>query len=443
MPANQRIRSDEWLINNVDRFSNSLANIVINDGQKEIVIGQAWLAAPSYFVTCGHVVEKFVGNFANLSLRFPASGNVYPVSQLRLHPSFVRQPDQLVKFDLALLEVNLGLPESEARPLPFSFERELTTNQALYAIRYPAHLGQLSAAIEPLTQEGHFLGLLRKHDNFHLLHDLPLSPGDSGAPISDGTLIVAVHCGDTATLPGLNLPTTSIRLALWVDALRDLGISQTINAVAAKNKAQLLPALLAFLIGFLLILGIAYQIKSQEISNKWSINQPQVLPVRMTLNEPIHGYKTGEDISINLVPGSNCHVFLFQIGNKDDNNLSPEDVYILYPQFGMSSFLKKGESRTINYLGSTKICATPDRFPCHLVAVDGNSPKGNDIAKSLLTENDWPKFDRDGHTLLSVSDREGRPLLIKGSALLTRLKKLEASSPELITHSVFDSATSK
>src|SRR5437660_1430389 len=82
-------------------------------------------------------------------------------------------------------------------------------------------LGQLSAALQPLTQDGRFLGLLRKHDSFHLLHDVPLAPGDSGAPLCFGNRVVAIHCGDTATLPGLNLPTTSIRLALWVDSLRE------------------------------------------------------------------------------------------------------------------------------------------------------------------------------------------------------------------------------
>ncbi|MBX9722633.1 MAG: serine protease, partial [Candidatus Obscuribacterales bacterium] len=141
MPTSQKSRSKDTLVQNPGKFGNALANVLSVEGGREVVLGQAWIAAPGRLVTCGHVVERFVNAPSLLIVRFPQSGNKYQIKSIRLHPSYVRQPDQLVKFDAAVLEVILQAPESAALPLPFSYEQEITTNEKLWAIHYPTHLG--------------------------------------------------------------------------------------------------------------------------------------------------------------------------------------------------------------------------------------------------------------------------------------------------------------
>lgn len=424
MAAPQSTRSKgEWLIQHPERASDALANVILQEGPRETVLGQAWLAAPGKMVTCGHVVERFAANPTGLYVKFPSSGNVYPVQMVRLHPSFVRQPDQLVKFDVALLEVSFAQPEASASPLPFFYEQPLQTNQTLWVIRYPTHLAQLSAAIQPLTQDGKFLGPLRKHDSFHLLHDLPLAPGDSGAPITDGHTILAVHCGDTATLPGLNLPTTSIRLALWVDALRELGLSESVRSSSSGGPSPVIPGLIAFLIAAIAGAAIAYQMATKEISAKWSLVQPKVAPVRISFNEPIHGYKTAEQIQIQVVPGSPSFVFLFEVENNGS-------VYVLYPQEQQEPRLDRGENRMISMIGKNKLWANPTRDKIHVVAVDGNSPEGQRLAKEIITDKDLVSGD--------AEQRYGSPMTIKAPELIGRLRSLKEKNPELMVYSEFD-----
>ncbi|MDR3615801.1 MAG: serine protease [Candidatus Obscuribacterales bacterium] len=218
-------------------FSDSLAQVLHQEGNKKTVLGQAFLVGPGLLATCGHVVEAYTSNSQALLIRFPNSGNEYTAREIRLHSKFLRQPDQLVKYDAALISLELELPEKHSPFLPLKFEKHLKNQQTLFAMRYPAHLGVLSTAPTPLIQEGQLLGALLKDDNFHLLHDLGLSPGDSGSPLFDGETVVGIHCGDTASLPGLNLPTTSIRLALFIDALKDLGVSGNHNRIA-KQKTE-------------------------------------------------------------------------------------------------------------------------------------------------------------------------------------------------------------
>jgi hypothetical protein len=218
-------------------FSDSLAQVLHKEGNKNTVLGQAFLVGPGLLATCGHVVEAYTNNSQALLIKFPNSGNEYTAREIRLHPKFLRQPDQLVKYDAALILLELELPEKHSPFLPLKFEKHLKNQQTLFAMRYPAHLGVLSTAPTPLIQEGQLLGALLKDDNFHLLHDLGLSPGDSGSPLFDGETVVGIHCGDTASLPGLNLPTTSIRLALFIDALKDLGVSGNHNRIA-KQKTE-------------------------------------------------------------------------------------------------------------------------------------------------------------------------------------------------------------
>lgn len=418
MATSQKTRTKEWLIQNPEQVGNALAHVVAQEGGRELVLGQAWLAAPGRLITCGHVIERYLNNPQQLALRFPGSGNRYPVERIGLHPSFVRQPDQLVKFDVALLETKLQPPESLASPLPFSYEQEIKTNQTLWAIRYPAHLGQLSAHPRPLTQEGRFLGPLRVHDQFHLLHDLPLAPGDSGAPISDGNTIVAVHCGDTATLPGLGLPTTSIRLALWVDALRELGINET-SGVQGDNKSWIFPALLAFL---LTAGAVAYGTTlffGEQAKRTWSWSEPKIPSVKLSFNEPISGYKFMEQVKISIAPQGTCIVYLFAV-DKADN------VCLLYPQKEYNASLRKGEEPLITFFGNQKLVATPDADPCYLVVINGQAPDAQALSSEVLKPEDYPP-----------GDREGKPLVVKGSVLIDRLKHLLESDGDKLSMTQF------
>ena len=420
-----REKSNVGLIQNPDRVGNALANVLSLENARETVLGQAWIAAPGKLITCGHVVERYINSPGLLLVRFPASQNKYQISRMSLHPSYVRQPDQLVKFDVALLEVNLQEPEASASPLPFSYEQEITTNQTLWAIRYPAHLGQLSAAPQPLTQEGRYLGPLRLHDEFHLLHDLPLSPGDSGAPISNGTTIVAVHCGDTATLPGLNLPTTSIRLALWVDGLRELGISETAQATN-KTRKFFMPVLLAFLASALIAgLACCFYLSGQA-KKTWTYQNPKLMPVEVSFNEPIDSYTKGEDIVITITPACDYNLHLFAIDDATDS------VFLLYPQYLQSSIVRKGEQRIISKLGTTRLTATPSKCTCYLVAVQGESKEHDTLDSKVVMPGDR-----------QVHPEEGTPFLIKGKALAKRLSQLQAANPDDILLAHFAGAHSK
>jgi hypothetical protein len=427
VPTSQS-RSKAGLIQNPARVGHALANVLSLEGGREVVLGQAWIAAPGRLITCGHVVERFINAPGLLYVRFPASGNKYQVARVSLHPSFVRQPDQLVKFDVALLEANLQPPESDAMPLPFSYEQDITTNQTLWAIRYPAHLGQLSAAPQPLTQDGRYLGQLRIHDKFHLLHDLPLAPGDSGAPISDGANIVALHCGDTATLPGLNLPTTSIRLALWVDALRELGISETATS-SAHSKHSMVPALVAFVLSVVVAGLSAYFYLAGEARKGWAFHNPKLMPVQVSFNKGVDDYKEGDAISITITPAADYYVHLFAVEDARD---AKDSVFLLYPQYLQQSTVHKGEQRVVNTLGKTYLTATSSESTCYLVAVRCESKTGEELDKKVLQAGDI------GH-----DPKEGDPLLIKGKTLAERLRTLQAQNPDDLLLATFPGVHSK
>ncbi len=250
MPGLQSTKSNSATLHpdRPETYGNSLAHVLRKAGGEVTIAGQAWLVAPGQLVTCGHVVENYLEIPDQIIVKFPASGHEYEARHIKLHPRFSRerqgqkvqnpdqQPDhqndpkndrknQFIKYDAALILFDPIAPESTALNLPLSFEKNLAGRQTLWALRYPSHLGVLSQSPSPLMQEGQLLGRLQKNDKFHLLHDLALSPGDSGSALFDQFEVVAIHCGDTASLPGLNIPTTSIRLGLSIDALRELGIS--------------------------------------------------------------------------------------------------------------------------------------------------------------------------------------------------------------------------
>jgi hypothetical protein len=340
-----------------------MAHVIRQDGERETVLGQAWIAAANTLITCGHVVDQFVADPSEIQILFLSSGNRYDVRGVRLHPSFVRQPDQLVKFDAAVLFVDLDYPEREANPLPIQYDKTLTAQQALAAVRYPAHLGPLSGNPSPLTQVGRYLGPLRKHDDFHLLHDLSLSPGDSGAAIFDADTVIAIHCGDTATLPGLNLPTTAIRLCLWVDALRDLGIKETFFPKRQGTNPLMIwaAAVAAFALAFL---TVGWLIFSAD-NGRWNIAEPEIQPVDVSFNKPPHEYTPQDSVSITLLPRSNCYLYLFYVDNTDH-------VMKLYPPYGEQSFVQAGSSRTVERFGSSSLKADSQKGKLFLVAL--NSP---------------------------------------------------------------------
>ncbi|HEY9712221.1 MAG TPA: serine protease [Chroococcales cyanobacterium] len=203
-------------------YAGALAHIIAKQNDKQTVIGQAWLAAPNRMITCGHVVQPYLNDAARIAVRFPATGNEYAIDAIQLHPQFQKEVDGLVKFDVALLSLRLKDPELSARPLPLCFDAPLKAQQLLWTIRYLAHL---DSPPDPLSQRGQFLAIRHKNDRYHFLHDLALSAGDSGAPLFIEEGVVGLHCGDTASLPGLNLPTTAIRLGLAADALSDLRLT--------------------------------------------------------------------------------------------------------------------------------------------------------------------------------------------------------------------------
>ncbi len=429
MSSKLTISSKESIVKNLDRSGQALAQVIHCQSNNDVILGQAWLAGSNRLITCGHVVDKFIASPKDLFVYFPATGNKYPILQIRLHPSFVRQPDGLVKFDVALLTVSLSLPESNVEPLPFCFERVLRLDQTLTVIRYPIHLGQISAAQQPLAQKGKFLGYLRKHDNFHLLHDLALSAGDSGAPICDQEVVVAIHCGDTATLPGLNLPTTSIRLALWIDSLRELGISQTKYLASDKSKpiaVWFLAMLLSGLISFIALVAFYWQ------SNNWQLNEPYILPAMVKFNRPIHGYKLNEDVSAEIKAQSESYLYLFSLNPKT------KEVLALYPPFGYSALVRANDGKIISQFGHTKLTADPEPGQWILVAIE---PHHKEIADELLKASDWANEDFAQKPPL-ISSRNDKPLVITSDVLIDRIRKLNEANRGFMWHAVIDAPTS-
>lgn len=412
-------------------FSASMAHVMTVEGHQEVVLGQAWLAAPNKLVTCGHVVEQFVRSPSSLIVKFPGSGNKYPVREVRLHPSFVRQPDQLVKFDASVLHVELNYPEDQADPLPIKFEKSLNTFQSMAAIRYPVHLGQFTADPNPLAQIGRYLGPLRKHDSFHLLHDLALAAGDSGAAIFDDASVVAIHCGDTATLPGLNLPTTSIRLALWVDALRELGIVETIEEEKENKWAIWIRSLSIFLM-FGVVAFAATLITSWQLGNNkenWALKQPALLPITVAFNKSIYDYKCwmqdidgdgkkdpgSDEMTINIVPQSDCFMYLFQV-EVDEYDRPTSDAIFLYPAPGLKPYVPAGTMRTINEIGKSPLGVSDTKSKLHFVLLKND--------KSLL-------FDME-------EDKQANLIKCKYDVMKRRIDNYASEEPGKVLHLVMD-----
>ncbi len=398
---------------NPDVFSAALANVIRLDGDKETIIGQAWKAAPNLLVTCGHVVEPFLSSTKSLQVRFPSSGNRYAVREVRMHPSFGRQADQLVTFDAAILLVDLSGPEREARALPITFGKELKNFQPLSAVRYPVHLGQYSSTPVPLAQLGRMLGELRRTDSFHILHDLALAPGDSGSPIFDDTSVVAMHCGDTASLPGLNLPTTSIRLALWVDALKELGVEENLKLVRPNSAKAAFSPVLAFCLAAMIVFLLGSGLLAKPLIDSWTIKHPQIKPITVGFDKPRTEYYEGEPLLIRFKAHSSCFVHLFEIdGSK---------VTLLYPPAaGDQVVAVPGESVTISHIGDRQIGVgkDPSKF-LWVVLLNAHD--------QLLQPSDR-KQDKENIGLLNISTDE----------LMDKIDRIGKDDPQKILHVVMD-----
>jgi hypothetical protein len=325
MPGVQLSKSVTAIPDRPEVYGDSLAHVLHREQDKLVPLGQAWIAGPGQLVTCGHVVEKYLSKPAEMIVKFPASGNAYEIRQVKIHPSFSRQ-DGLLKYDAALILIDPIAPESLAPTLPVIFDKIVKNQQTLYAVRYPLHLGSLSAAPNPLVQEGRLLGPLRREDNLHLLHDLPLSPGDSGTPLFDQTGVVAMHCGDTASLPGLNLPTTSIRMALSTDALRDLGVPGTTPAdlqAAAGKKLFTLETIALFLVSaclsMALIMGGIYF--WQDNGKYWRPDNSAISPFSINLSQSASEADVNQQLQV--LPSSPCHIYIIFSGENQISLLYP------------------------------------------------------------------------------------------------------------------------
>lgn len=398
---------------NTDVFSASLANVIHVEGGKEIIIGQAWKAAPNLLVTCGHVVEPFLKSTSELQIRFPSSGNRYPIREVRMHPNFSRGADLLVIFDMAIILVDLSGVEREAQPLPISFEKNLRNFQPLSAIRYPAHLGQYSSASSPapLAQLGRMLGELRRDDKFHILHDLALSPGDSGAPIFDDTSVVAMHCGDTASLPGLNLPTTSIRLGLWVDALKDLGVEENLKLQKVTGSSKGTSPLVTYVLSAVVLFLISAGVLAKPLIDSWAIVNPPILPLTVEFNKPLNDYAEEEPLQITFHPRSDAYIYLFETdGNK---------VMLLYPIPGTEAWVKAGQLRTVDHMGVYPMAVGKDPSKFHWVLLNSDD--------SLFNELDRQK----GNSNIGL-------LKVEADQLLEKIERMKKKNPGGILHLEMD-----
>jgi hypothetical protein len=419
---------------NTEAYGDALAHVIkvetTDAGRQEQVLGQAWLAGYNQLITCGHVIEAHVEELQTLVVHFPQSGNRYPISEIKLHPKFMRDPqlNHLVKFDAALLIVELSLPESDAHALPIAYDRNLPTQLALTAVRFPTHLGQFSSALNPLAQMGRLLGPLRKQDNFHLLHDLALSPGDSGSAIFDDYTVVAMHCGDTASLPGLNLPTTSIRMALFVDALRDLGVEANAIVEEPSTTPSVVPLVAGFIVAFLVGLATVAYLTGGKDAESHKITRGNVEPITVQFNQPRNGYRLNQEAKIVLTSRSTCNVYVFGEVPLDQQKLLKEDqpkVYRCYPPSDQDklSLIKKGQIREIDTIGPfpIKVDYLVNKF--HIFALNPSVPELK--LTSAYRRN---------------KDEKGveHPVLSDCSASLEEAKRLEEKYPDDVVHVVMD-----
>ena len=397
-----------------DEYGSSLAHVLMRKDNLDETIGQAWIAGPNTLATCAHVVDQFVRNPASLTVRFPASGNRYVVQSIKLHPNYKKEQDKLLKFDVATLKVELANPEVACPVLPIRYGKEIAPQQPLSAVRYPSHLEQFTTSLSPLAQIGTYLGRLRKADRIHLYHDVALASGDSGTPLLDGDTVVAMHCGDTATLPGINLPTTSIRLAVSVDALMALDVPQR------GETMNIGPALVTLVVSSLIGFIAAAAILLAPLKDRWKIGDyASGLPVDITFNKPVDQYSYNDLVNINFTPRKECHLYLYYVQDKFAVALHPP------PRIPIPSLARANQTVSIPHLGSIKMRAdNTEGGKIHLLALKHDNPP---VDKSELDE----------------ADPEICKLNISASELLQRIEKLRTEDPENVMHWQFDAPVAR
>jgi hypothetical protein len=133
--------------------------------------------------------------------------------------------------------------------------------------------------------------------------------------------VVGIHCGDTASLPGLNLPTTSIRLALWVDALTDLGLERSIIPTPQKppfTHSLALGALTAIIVFSLATASLAaiYFKQQRQIMSKI------VAPVSIALIAVSNDDNRAGAINVTTAAPSHLYVLF---------NKSADETFLVYP----------------------------------------------------------------------------------------------------------------
>lgn len=361
-----------------DLFSGSLAHVVLVADGEDRILGQAWKVAENMLITCGHVVDQYTRNPASLTVKFPASGNRYIIKEITLHPSFGKKAEQLVKFDIAKLTVELHDQEAESQPLPITYEKEIYAQQPLSALRYASHLEQITTSLSPLAQVGSYLGPLKKNDRFHMLHDLALAPGDSGTALFDGQTVVAIHCGDTATLPGLNLPTTSIRLALSTDALLALGVPES-SPPSTSGITSMVPAIVAFLACSVIAFGITSLALVWPQKEPWSLHESNVQPIFIDFVKPLSEYKDGDSLAFTVTPKGKPFIYMF-LTNEAGTRL-------IYPPPGTKLPAKTHHIRSIDFPNSESKVVIDGSGELHIVAVDKDLlPIDKDIYNSVDVE---------------------------------------------------------
>ena len=236
---------------------------------------------------------------------------------------------------------------------------------------------------------------------------------------------MALHCGDTASLPGLNLPITSIRLALWVDALRELGIEGTMatnqyRQAANSNQSGLIAA---FWLVFLVTIGTVTFFKATPSLANRGNEVAKIKPLTVALNKPIDQFEYYQTAIFNISPQSKCFVYLY--GENGPNN------YLrIFPNLKKSTeevdpalySLSPGQTRTIDMVGDSQIRVDCSPLKLHLITLNNDqSPLsiGPSYEQSVVN----------GATIVNFIDTTRE---------INQARELQKKHPEQVQEFVFD-----
>jgi hypothetical protein len=220
------------------------------------------------------------------------------------------------------------------------------------------------------------------------------------------------------------LPTTSIRLALWIDALKELGIEPNAIVEEPTNTPSPAPLIVAFIAMFVLSLaGVGWFFASKDIDSH-KVEKAQVEPINLQFNRPRNGYKYGEEAKILLTSRSSCNVYIF--GEVPTDQLKkPDDIriYRIYPpeDFKEQSLLTLGQIRTIDSVGPYPILVSERPDKLHIFALNLSVPK-LELAGAYEINRDDPKKSK----------------MLDDSATLKEAQALEEKYPEGVMHVVMD-----